>query len=113
MELVLSVDGGASFAVRVTASLDPGRREWEWRVPALPTEHARLLLRTGIDERPDSERGAAVSAEFAIVTPGPVPLEELFPVGGELRTREALEELCLSEHLPNDQRRTACVARPP
>lgn len=49
-EVFLSVDGGLTFPVRLTPHLDLDRREVEVRVPDLPTENGRLLLRVG-DER--------------------------------------------------------------
>jgi len=91
MELVLSLDGGATFPVRVTAFVRPGREGWTWRVPGLPTGHARLALRVGMDERRGFEHILLVSPEFEIVADPNPPLEELFSVDGELRTREALE----------------------
>lgn len=48
-ELLLSVDGGASFPVRLTPQLDPGLRSVRWRVPNLSAPTARLRLRVGID----------------------------------------------------------------
>jgi len=91
MELMLSLDGGATYPLRVTGSIDPVDRHRAWRVPALPTEHARLILRAGDDEAPGSERVVLVSDEFVIASPPSLPLEELFDVRGEWRTREALE----------------------
>jgi len=86
-ELVLSLDGGKTFPLRLTGDLDPGDRETSWRVPALPTEHAVLALREGGDGF--EEEIVAVSAEFVIV-PGPgVPAEELRFRDGEWKTREA------------------------
>lgn len=91
MELVLSLDGGRTFPVRVTRRIDPAETVWLWGVPALPTEHARLGLRVGDDDPPSRERLALVSAEFTIASPSPSPLAEMFWVGGEVRTRDALD----------------------
>jgi hypothetical protein len=86
-ELVLSLDGGKTFPVRLTGEIGPGDRAASWRVPALPTEHAVLALREGGDGI--EEEIVAVSAEFVIV-PGPgVPAEELRLRDGEWKTREA------------------------
>ncbi len=91
MELVLSLDGGATYAIRVTGRIPAGSSSWAWRVPLLPTMHARLALRAGRDEDDESERLVLVSRPFAIgATPGAAP-EPLFPVGREWRTRDALE----------------------
>ena len=91
MELVLSLDGGATFPVRLTGRIQPGDRLVEWRVPALPTEHARIALRSGNDEEGETESVLFVSEAFSIASTGGAAAERLFPVGTELRTREALE----------------------
>jgi len=90
MELVLSLDGGRTFGVRVTGEVEPGVSQIDWRVPSLPTSQARLALRAGSGSR-ESERIVLVSEEFAIASP-PDELEEpVLAVDAELRTREALE----------------------
>ncbi len=91
MELVLSLDGGATFPVRLTGRIRPGDRLVDWRVPALPTEHARIALRSGSDEEGETESVLFVSEEFSITSTGGATAEELFAVGMEWRTREALE----------------------
>lgn len=45
MELLLSLDDGASFPVRLTKELERDRRSAYWRVPNLPAGRARLLVR--------------------------------------------------------------------
>lgn len=86
-ELVLSLDGGKSFPVRLTREIEPDERTVTWRVPILPTEHAVLALREGGEGF--EEEIVATSAEFAILpTPGS-PLEELRLRSGEWKTREA------------------------
>jgi hypothetical protein len=91
MELILSLDDGASFPVRVTGRIDPEARSARWRVPALPSVHARIALRSGREEQPGTERLLLVSEPFAIDSVRTLPLEELYSVGDEWRTREALE----------------------
>lgn len=91
MELVLSLDGGVTFPIRVTGRLEPGSTGLRWRVPGLPTEHARLGLRAGEDDRPDSEEILAVSDPFVIASAELDGIEELYAVADEWRTREALE----------------------
>jgi hypothetical protein len=49
-EAFLSLDGGATYPVRLTPHLDRELRRIRFKVPALPTADARLLLRIG-DER--------------------------------------------------------------
>src|SRR5262245_10402716 len=91
-ELVLSLDGGRTFPIRITGNLDPATRRTLWRVPALPTDQARVALRAGDDEEPAQETLALVSSAFAILASSQdAALEELFAVGSEWRTREALE----------------------
>jgi hypothetical protein len=90
MELVLSVDGGRTFPLRVTRDVSPATRRLSWRVPALPTEHARLALRAGSKEEPESETICIVGPEFVIAARPADSLEELFWVRGEWRTRESL-----------------------
>ncbi len=86
-ELVLSLDGGRSFPVRLTGEIGPGDGVVSWRVPALPAEHAVLALREGGGGF--EERIVAVSAEFAIVPGSGVPAEALRFRDGEWKTREA------------------------
>jgi hypothetical protein len=49
-EAFLSVDGGATYPVRITPHLDRDVRRITFKVPSLPTRYVRLLLRAG-DER--------------------------------------------------------------
>jgi hypothetical protein len=64
LEIVLSLDGGGGYHVRVSPELEAREREYRWRVPDLPTRHARLMLRMGGEE---GERTGALSREFRIV----------------------------------------------
>jgi hypothetical protein len=91
MELVLSLDDGATFPVRVTGRIRPDATSVEWRVPSLPTRHARLALRAGEDEAEESEEILLLGEAFEIGTSPSNGLEELFAVAGEWRTRDALE----------------------
>ncbi len=50
-ELLLSVDDGRRFEIRLTEQLDPGVGLYSWRVPNLPSGRARLRLRFGIEGR--------------------------------------------------------------
>jgi len=68
-EAFLSLDGGETYPVRITPHLDLDLRRVQWRVPAVATESARLLLRVG-DERRETE--IELPHRFAIV-PAPVP----------------------------------------
>jgi hypothetical protein len=88
MELMLSLDGGRTFLIRVTRDLPPETLVFAWRVPALPTAHAQLALRTG---EGGAEEIALVSGEFAIVAGAATPLEPTAKIAGEWRTRDALD----------------------
>jgi hypothetical protein len=51
VELLLSVDGGRHFSLRLTEELDASSRSFRWRVPNLIAEGAALALRMGIGGR--------------------------------------------------------------
>jgi hypothetical protein len=63
MELLLSLDGGRHFTVRVTPDLEADRGSYAWRVPPLPSGDARLAVRVNLDGR---EVLGGVSARFRI-----------------------------------------------
>lgn len=50
-EVLLSLDGGSSYPIRLTPQLDPAAGAYLWRVPDLPTRAARVRLRWGIAGR--------------------------------------------------------------
>lgn len=91
MEILLSLDGGRTFPVRLTRDLEPDTTTLDWRVPALPTDRARLALRAGDGDEPAAERILLVSEEFSIEVGPSSRLEPTLPVRGEWRTREALD----------------------
>jgi hypothetical protein len=49
VELLLSVDGGRTFPLRLTEELAPRSGSFFWRVPSLLSDEACLALRIGID----------------------------------------------------------------
>jgi hypothetical protein len=51
IELLLSVDGGQHFSLRLTDELNSGSRSFLWRVPGLLTDSASLAIRVGIHGR--------------------------------------------------------------
>lgn len=65
-EAFLSLDGGATYPIRLTPHLDEDIRRFRWQVPPLPTRQASLLLRFG-DER--IETGVLMPQRFTIVAP--------------------------------------------
>ena len=68
-EAFLSLDGGKTYPLRITPHLDLDLHRVQWRVPAVATDSARLLLRFG-DERRETE--LELPHRFAIA-PAPVP----------------------------------------
>ena len=62
-ELLLSLDDGRTWPVRVSPELERAERRYRWRVPNLPSPTARLRLRLGGAR---GERLAPVSAAFRI-----------------------------------------------
>jgi hypothetical protein len=87
MELLLSLDGGRTYTIRITPENGIGEGSLSFRVPNLPTREARLALRAGEDGR--DEQVVAESAVFLIEPSSTAPLEELERFEGELGTREA------------------------
>ena len=73
-EIVLSLDGGRSYHVRVSPELEAREGEYRWCVPDLPTTRARLMLRIGGE---GGERAGALSREFRIVHAEGAPRPEL------------------------------------
>ena len=47
MEILLSVDGGRHYAVRISPELEPREGRFLWRVPNLPAASAQLRIRFG------------------------------------------------------------------
>src|SRR3954462_8203639 len=71
----LSLDGGATYPLRITPHLDQDLRRVRFQVPSIPTPDARILLRFG-DER--HETAFELPGRFAIA--GPPALESAFTV---------------------------------
>lgn len=87
-EIVLSLDGGKTFALRVSREVDPAGDvdAFLFTVPNLLSPRAVLGLRTGRDA--EDERVVAVSEPFVVVAKASTPLEPLRTVRGEPATRE-------------------------
>jgi hypothetical protein len=62
-EAFLSLDGGATYPVRITPHLDQDLRRVRWQVPPIPTRDARILLRFGDERR---ETAVELPERFAI-----------------------------------------------
>jgi hypothetical protein len=65
-EAFLSLDGGATYPVRITPHLDQELRRVRFRVPDLPAADARILLRFGDERR---ETVVAPTGRFSIAGP--------------------------------------------
>ena len=83
-EAFLSFDDGATYPVRVTPHLARDLQRVHWRVPAIPTKQARLLLRFGDERR---ETYVRLPQRFSIVaSPGmerDLLLARVSPLPGE------------------------------
>jgi hypothetical protein len=76
-EIVLSLDGGKTFPIRVTPELRPCASRFLWTVPALASAHVRLALRAGVEERDQDESIEVVSADFRILADPDGRVEQL------------------------------------
>lgn len=85
-EAFLSLDGGATYPVRITPHLDQDLRRVRWQVPPFPAKNARILLRFGDEHR---ETAVELPARFSIAAPptGLPGLERAFPRAGRSATR--------------------------
>ncbi len=79
-ELLLLLGGSGGSPIRLTGQLDPARRSYCWRVPALPAASARLQVRFS---RGWGEQPGATSGSFRIVSSGKPVLAELMRREGE------------------------------
>ncbi len=79
-ELLLLLGGSGGSPIRLTGQLDPARRSYRWRVPALPAASAQIQIRLsrGWGEEPGSTSGS-----FRIVSSGKPLLAELTRREGE------------------------------
>jgi hypothetical protein len=73
-EAFLSLDGGATYPLRITPHLDQDLRHFSWQVPPIPTADARLLLRFGDERR---ETVVELPQRFSIVA-SPVAVAPTF-----------------------------------
>lgn len=74
-EAFLSVDGGATYPMRITPHLDSDLRRFHFQVPPVPTANARILLRFGDERR---ETAVELPEQFAIQAAPAGVLEETF-----------------------------------
>jgi hypothetical protein len=133
-EAFLSLDGGATYPVRITPHLDQDLRRVHWQVPPIPTPDARLLLRFGderreilleLPQRFSIAASPAVDRTFLFSSMSPVRGEPVRPGqtgvvawvegsrrGGSLRQMVAAERPGLQARLSPDEARarTALLA---
>lgn len=93
MELLLSLDGGRTFPIRLTAELPLCASTFRWKVPALSTGRARLAVRIGEEGRPETERIAFMSQEFQIASSESSPTAGLVRGPSEWWTEQALLQI--------------------
>ena len=89
-ELVLSLDGGLTFPIRVSPEMSARSTGFRWSVPDLPSAHARLAVRSGSGEGSGDETLELLSGEFTIVSAATVDSSELVRGATEWWTRQAL-----------------------
>jgi hypothetical protein len=89
MELVLSLDGGGTWPIRITADLSARETCTTFRVPSLPADEAVVALRAGRGGEHESEEILAESDPFLIRVPVLAAGENLRQIHGEWRTSEA------------------------
>jgi len=83
LEILLSLDDGHSFPVRVSPELDASERCYRWRVPNLPAAHARLRMRLG---REHAEIETAPTPSFRIAGSESEPAARHLVLEGSLWT---------------------------
>ncbi len=79
-ELLLSLDGGLTFPLRLTEMLNPQSTSYVWHVPNLPSRAARLRLRVGVEGR---ELLLPPGPEFTVAGDAGAPTERLTYRRGE------------------------------
>ena len=89
-ELVLSLNDGLTFDIRVSGPLTPCTANFRWRVPGVPSASARLAVRKGRKGRPETERIILVSERFTIVPTTTPPSARLVRGAIEWWTEQAL-----------------------
>jgi hypothetical protein len=98
-ELVLSLNDGMTFEIRVSGPLAACAADFRWRVPGLSSDSARLAVRKGRKGRPESERIVLVSERFTILPTGTPPSSRLMRGAIEWWTDQALFDLSAEDWL--------------
>lgn len=105
-EIVLSLDGGLSYPIRVSRELDPCESTVSWRVPALATTSARLAVRMGDESDGESEEIAVVSDPFTILPDAEGRFEPLIQRSNEWATDPEPQALDAAHRLSHSLRGT-------
>jgi hypothetical protein len=105
-ELVLSLDGGLTYPIRVSRELDPCESTVVWRVPAIASDSARLALRMGEERDGESEELAVVGETFRILPDVEGRVETLVPRAGEWGVDLEPETLAARDLLGRSMRST-------
>ena len=98
-ELLLSLNDGLTFEIRLSGPLAPCAANFRWRVPGVPSASARLAVRKGRKGRPESERIALVSERFTILPAGTPPSSRLMRGAIEWWTDQALFDVSAEDWL--------------
>jgi hypothetical protein len=96
-ELVLSLDGGITFPIRITRSLPACTASLSWKVPDVATANARLGLRRGVEGRFETERIVVVSDRFSILSTGDAHGADLTRGAVEWWTDQALFDVAAED----------------
>jgi hypothetical protein len=70
IELWLSLDGGTTYTMRITPSMDPNTRFFYWIVPNTPTNSAMLDIRFGCEPVYPEGYHPQTGSPFVIANPG-------------------------------------------
>lgn len=70
IELWLSLDGGRTFTIRITPSMDPNARFFYWVVPNTPTNSALLDVRFGCEPSYPETYHTQTGSPFVIANAG-------------------------------------------
>jgi len=105
-ELLLSIDGGRTFELRISPELEGDRSHYAWRVPNLSAHDARIRLRARVRGH---EVEGPVSGRMRIVSDTERPRERwLFREGG---FSEDIAAPARAEHLGSNDRAEFHLAR--
>ncbi len=112
-ELVLSLDDGLTFPIRVTEEMPSCAASHRWRVPDVGSRRARLGLRRGREGRAEAERIVLVSGPFVIEPDGHSDDSGLTRGAAEWWTDQALFAFAAEDFLAESLGRVPASVRRP